>query len=127
MRAMRVIVITGCSSGIGLVTARHLARRSDRVYSLPLDAASPYADHERRVNLMFTNAKQVGSDPQMIAEVIEGAITSNASKLRYPAGVDAAVVLAARARMSDEDWIALGRTMTDEQYFAELTKMFTPA
>ena len=94
--------------------------------SLPLDAASPYADVERRVNMMFTNAKQVGSDPQVIAEVIEEAIASNASKLRYPAGADASVVLAARARMSDEDWIALGRPMSDEEYFAELARMFTP-
>ena len=94
--------------------------------SMPLDAASPYADVERRVNMMFTNAKQVGSDPQAIAEVIEEAIASNATKLRYPAGADASVVLAARARMSDEDWIAMGRTMTDEQYFAEMGKLFTP-
>ena len=94
--------------------------------SMPLDAASPYADVERRVNMMFTNAKQVGSDPQAIAEVIEEAIASNASKLRYPAGADASVVLAARARMSDEDWIAMGRTMTDEEYFAEMGKLFTP-
>jgi NAD(P)-dependent dehydrogenase (short-subunit alcohol dehydrogenase family) len=96
------------------------------IHSMPLDAASPYADVERRVNMMFTNAKQVGSDPQAIAEVIEEAIASNASKLRYPAGADASVVLAARARMSDEDWIAMGRTMTDEQYFAEMGKLFTP-
>ena len=94
--------------------------------SMPLDAASPYADVERRVNMMFTNAKQVGSDPQAIAEVIEEAIASNASKLRYPAGADASVILAARARMSDEDWIAMGRTMTDEEYFAEMGKLFTP-
>ena len=94
--------------------------------SMPLDAASPYADVERRVNMMFTNAKQIGSDPQAIAEVIEEAIASNASKLRYPAGADASVVMSARARMSDEDWIALGRTMTDEEYFGEMAKLFTP-
>jgi hypothetical protein len=75
---------------------------------------------------MFTNAKQVGSDPQVIAEVIEEAIASNASKLRYPAGADASVVMAARARMSDEDWIAFGRPMSDEEYFAEMARMFTP-
>ena len=94
--------------------------------SLPLDSASPYADVERRVHMMFTNAKQVGSDPQVIAEVIEEAISSNASRLRYPAGADASVVLSARGRMSDEDWIAMGRTMSDEEYFAEMGKLFAP-
>jgi len=46
--------------------------------------ASPYADVERRVHMMFTNAKQVGSDPQAIAEVIEEAIVSNASRCAIP-------------------------------------------
>jgi NAD(P)-dependent dehydrogenase (short-subunit alcohol dehydrogenase family) len=94
--------------------------------SLDLDATSPYADVERRVHMMFTNAKQVGSDPQVIAEVIEEAITSNASKLRYPAGADAAFMMSARARISDQDWIAMGRTMSDEEYFAEMGKFFAP-
>ena len=95
--------------------------------TLRLDAASPYADVERRVHMMFTNAKQVGSDPQAIAEVIEEAIASNASKLRYPAGADAACHdVGTRARISDEDWIAMGRTMSDEEYFAEMGKLFTP-
>ena len=94
--------------------------------TLHLTDQSPYADVERRVHMMFTNAKQVGSDPQAIAEVIEEAIVSNASRLRYPAGADAAVMMSARARMSDEDWIALGRTMSDEEYFGEMTKFFTP-
>lgn len=74
--------------------------------------------------MMFTNAKQVGSDPQAIAEVIEEAIDSNASKLRYRAGADAAVMMSARARTSDEDWIALGRPMSDEEYFVEMGKLF---
>ena len=95
--------------------------------TLHLSEQSPYADVERRVHMMFTNAKQIGSDPQAIAEVIEEAIVSNASRLRYPAGADAAVMMSARARMSDEDWIALGRTMSDEEYFGEMAKFFAPA
>ena len=94
--------------------------------TLELDADSPYADVERRIHMLFTNAKQVGSDPQAIAEVIEEAIVSKASKLRYPAGADAVATMSGRARTSDEDWIALGRTMSDEEYFAEMGKIFTP-
>ena len=94
--------------------------------TLHLKADSPYADVERRVHMMFTNAKQVGSDPQAIAEVIEEAIASNAGKLRYPAGADAAGMMGARARTSDEDWIAMGRTMSDEEYFGEMAKLFGP-
>ena len=94
--------------------------------TLDLNATSPYADVERRVHMMFTNAKQVGSDPQVIAEVIEEAIASNASRLRYPAGADAAFMMSARARISDEDWIAMGRTMSDDEYFAEMGKLFAP-
>jgi len=94
--------------------------------TLDLKADSPYADVERRVHMMFTNAKQVGSDPQAIAEVIEDAISSNASKVRYPAGADAAMMMSARARTSDPDWIAMGRTMSDEEYFGEMAKLFSP-
>ena len=94
--------------------------------TLELDADSPYADVERRIHMLFTNAKQVGSHPQAIAEVIEEAIVSNASKLRYPAGADAVATMSGRARTSDEDWIALGRTMSDEEYFVEMGKIFTP-
>jgi NAD(P)-dependent dehydrogenase (short-subunit alcohol dehydrogenase family) len=93
--------------------------------TLQLNVDSPYADVERRVHMMFTNAKQVGSDPQAIAEVIEEAISSDSSKLRYPAGPDAAVMMSSRMRMSDEDWIAMGRTMSDEEYFGEMAKFFS--
>ena len=74
--------------------------------------------------MIFTNAKQVGSDPQVIAEVIEEAIVSKASKLRYPAGADVAECRGARvpATKLDRDKTDISETGS----FAEMGKLFAP-
>jgi NAD(P)-dependent dehydrogenase (short-subunit alcohol dehydrogenase family) len=93
--------------------------------TLTLDPSSPYADVERRVYGMFTNAKVIGASPESTAEVIAEAIDAKEFRLRYPCGEGARVFLNGRARVSDEEWIALGRPMTDEEYGAEMGKMFS--
>jgi NAD(P)-dependent dehydrogenase (short-subunit alcohol dehydrogenase family) len=92
--------------------------------TLTLDRDSPYADVERRVFGMFTNAKVIGAPPESTAEVIAEAIDAQEYRLRYPAGDGARVFLNGRAKVSDEDWIALGRPMTDEEYGAEMGRIF---
>ena len=92
--------------------------------TLTLDAGSPYADVERRVYGMFTNAKVVGAPPESTADVIAQAIDAKEYRLRYPAGDGARVFLNGRARVSDEEWVALGRPMTDEEYGAEMERIF---
>jgi NAD(P)-dependent dehydrogenase (short-subunit alcohol dehydrogenase family) len=92
--------------------------------TLTLDAGSPYADVERRVFGMFTNAKVIGAPPESTAEVIAEAIDAKEYRLRYPAGDGARVFVDGRARVSDEEWIALGRPMTDEEYGAEMNRIF---
>jgi NAD(P)-dependent dehydrogenase (short-subunit alcohol dehydrogenase family) len=92
--------------------------------SLPLDPGSPYADTERRVKLMFDQARSTGGDPRAVAETIEHAVTTTEPKLRYIIGADAQAFVTARSRTTDEHWIAMGRHMTDEEYFAEFGALF---
>jgi NAD(P)-dependent dehydrogenase (short-subunit alcohol dehydrogenase family) len=92
--------------------------------TLTLDPSSPYADVERRVHGMFTHAKVIGAPPESTADVIAEAIDAKEYRLRYPAGDGARVFLDGRAKVSDEEWIALGRPMTDEEYGAEMGRIF---
>jgi hypothetical protein len=56
--------------------------------------------------------------------VIAEAIDAKEYRLRYPTGQDAQAILNGRARLSDEEWVALGRTMTDAEYGAEMNRIF---
>jgi hypothetical protein len=56
----------------------------------------------------------------MVAQVIEEAMNDRSSHLRYPVGVPARAILAARAAMTDEEWVDLGRHETFEAFISEL-------
>jgi len=92
--------------------------------SLPQSEDSPYRDAERRMRTLFTQGQRTGGDPRVVAEVIESAITSDAPKLRYSPGPDANGFMEGRARMSDEEWIAMQRHQSDEEYFREFSPRF---
>lgn len=96
----------------------------DATQGIGIDPGSAYADAERRTVALFAANKQIAADPQRVAETVHEAITTRTPRFRYPVGVDAEVFLGGRARMSDEDWVALGRRMTDEKYFAEFAARF---
>ena len=68
---------------------------------------------------LFTNGQQTGGTVASVAETIEEAINDTTSKLRYPVGDEARAILAARASMSDEEWVDLGRHETFEAFFGE--------
>ncbi len=92
--------------------------------SFPLDPNSPYYDPERHTYMIFAQGEQTGSDPQVVAEAVEATINDPARRLRYRVTPDAHVLINGRAQMADEDWIAMGRHSSDEDYFGEFAVRF---
>jgi len=88
------------------------------------DPASPYAVHVRRLLLFYQMQMKTPSQPADVARVIYEAVTTDAPKLRYLVGEDAKRLAAGRQRLSDEEFVATGREMTDEQYLASLRARF---
>lgn len=87
----------------------------------------PYATHLRRMQALYRNARSGAEPPSVVAEVIADALDDPHPRFRYLAGVGAPPVLASRARMTDEEWIDMGREMTDEEYLAERQRLFPPS
>jgi NAD(P)-dependent dehydrogenase (short-subunit alcohol dehydrogenase family) len=88
--------------------------------ALPKPESSAYPTAVRVANALFQSATTTGGPPEMVAMTIEEAMNDRTSRLRYPVGVPARAILAARAAMSDEEWVDLGRHETFEAYFGEL-------
>jgi NAD(P)-dependent dehydrogenase (short-subunit alcohol dehydrogenase family) len=80
------------------------------------DPASPYAIHVHRLMLFFQMQMKTPSRPSDVAEVIHEAVTTKAPKLRYLVGEDAERLAAGRQRLTDEEHVAGGRPMPDEEY-----------
>ena len=76
-----------------------------------------YAAPVRRLWAYFQAQLQVPTLPSDVAETIRQAIETDDPKLRYLVGRDAEIIDAARKRISDEEWIALGEIEDDEEYF----------
>jgi NAD(P)-dependent dehydrogenase (short-subunit alcohol dehydrogenase family) len=82
------------------------------------DPASPYAVHVRRLLLFYQMQMKMASQPADVARVIHEAVTTDTPRLRYVVGEDARLLIAGRARLTDEEYVATGEPMTDEQYLA---------
>jgi short-subunit dehydrogenase len=89
-----------------------------------LDPSSPYFDCERHTYAIFAQGEQTGSDPSVVAEAIEAAVNDPAKRLRYRVTPDAEVLIRGRKAMADEDWVAMGRHSSDEDYFGEFAMRF---
>jgi NAD(P)-dependent dehydrogenase (short-subunit alcohol dehydrogenase family) len=80
------------------------------------DKTSPYRQIMRRNGKLFAAGFRNPGQPETVAEAIFEAITTNRPRLRYPVGVDAEGLVAGRARLSDEEWVAMGGELSDEEY-----------
>lgn len=88
------------------------------------DAASPYAVHVRRLLLFYRMQMKMPSQPDDVARVIHQAATTAEPKLRYLVGEDAKRLAAGRQRLSDEEYVATGREMPDEEYLALMRQRY---
>ena len=80
------------------------------------DKTSPYKQTMRRNGKLFAAGFRRATQPQLVAETILEAITTPNYRLRWPVGEDAVGLAAGRPRISDEQFVALGDEIEDDEY-----------
>jgi len=80
------------------------------------DPASPHHVHVHRLLLFYQMQMKTPSQPADVAAVIHEAVTTSEPKLRWLVGEDARRLAAGRQRLSDEEYVATGQPMADEEY-----------
>ena len=80
------------------------------------DKSSPYIDIMRRNGKMFAAGFRAAAQPELVAQTILEAIETDDYRLRWPVGEDAHGLRAGRRAMSDEQWVAMGGELSDDEY-----------
>jgi NAD(P)-dependent dehydrogenase (short-subunit alcohol dehydrogenase family) len=80
------------------------------------DKTSPYQGIMRRNGKVFAAGFRDPAQPDDVAETILAAITSEEYRLRWPVGKDALGFCRGRSKISDEDWVAMGDDLSDQEY-----------
>ncbi len=80
------------------------------------DKASPYQPIMRRNGKVFAAGFRDPAQPEDVAKTILEAITAKEYRLRWPVGKDAVGICAGRPTVSDEDWVAMGDELSDQEY-----------
>ncbi len=88
------------------------------------DKSSPYKQTMRRNGKLFAAGFKVATQPQLVAETILEAITSPTYKLRWPVGEDAVGLAGGRRRVTDEQVVALGDELSDDEYNGRYLEYF---
>ncbi len=88
------------------------------------DRNSPYRQIMRRNGKLFAAGFRNPGRPETVAEVIWEAVTTARPRLRWLVGTDAEGLAAGRARISDEEWVAMGAGLEDAEYNARFKRYF---
>jgi NAD(P)-dependent dehydrogenase (short-subunit alcohol dehydrogenase family) len=88
------------------------------------DENSPYRQIMRRNGKVFAAGFRNPGRAETVAEVIFEAATTVHPRLRYLVGTDAEGLATGRARISDEEWVAMGGGLDDAEYNARFKRYF---
>lgn len=83
-----------------------------------------YDAHYRRLFAFYAAGITNATPAEEAAATILEAATTTTPRLRWHCSWGATELLAARATMTDEQWVALGQHQDDEEYFAEFAERF---
>ncbi|MEP7367562.1 MAG: SDR family oxidoreductase [Acidobacteriota bacterium] len=89
----------------------------------PLTEYGAYQAPVRRLWALFGKQLEQPTQPSDVAAAIEHAVETDQPKLRYLVGMDAKAVMAGRAKLTDEEWVAAQGLAGDEEYFAEMDRI----
>ena len=79
--------------------------------------------HTRRLTELFRASLENPVSPYLVGEKVREIVDSDSWQLRHPVGPDAAGLLAWRASMTDEQWVA-SAAVTDEEWVSHVRQNF---
>lgn len=88
------------------------------------DKTSPYQPLMRRNGKLFSAGFRDPTQPEDVAQTIIEAITCSEYRLRWPVGKDAMGLYRGRPTITDEDWVALGDDLSDQEYNQRFAEYF---
>jgi NAD(P)-dependent dehydrogenase (short-subunit alcohol dehydrogenase family) len=83
-----------------------------------------YDEQYARMLQMYAAGYLHASDAVEVAEAIRTAIETDQPVLRYPVSWGGVGITAGRAAMTDEDWVAMGRIESRDEYIREFGRRF---
>ncbi len=86
------------------------------------EVEQPYMNSLERLGKWFEFNLERPAMPEDVAAVIEHAIESDEPRFRYPVGKDAEEMIAARAKVSDEEWIQVN-CLQGEAFFDRMAEL----
>ena len=78
----------------------------------------------RRLFQFYMAGMAHATDPFEVAAVIHHAVTTDEPELRYAVSWGGRELVEGRARMSDQDWVALGAHEDDDEYYDDFAARF---
>ena len=78
----------------------------------------------RRMFQMYASGLAHATDPFEVAAVIHHAVTTDTPVLRHAVSWGAKEMIGGRAAMTDEEWVAMGLAVTDDEYYDAFQRSF---